>query len=127
MIEQLLARQWLQDYEYLYQQPTSLGVQRDNFFKNYTILTGVLKKPTSCGRCVSGMRLQFKDLKKLQDTMKKYQVYRTNAGNLSFKKNGEPIFTIHTNSELEAKSGLQSLKDFEKREAIKIETTGHGG
>lgn len=127
MIQEQIARQWLQDYEYLYKQPHSLGNQRDNFFKHYSVLTGVKKKVTSCGRCVSGMRLQFRELKQKQDQMTKYPIYRTNAGHLSFKENGAPVFNVYTNSEAEAKKAMQSLKEFEKREKTKIETIGHGG
>ena len=47
--------------------------------------------------------------------MKIYNVYRTEKGNLTFKKNNEVVYTIRCSTKLGAEKMLTMLKRAEKR------------
>lgn len=115
------AYTWLLLNRDLYEQPKPLGDRRDTYFEVYNFLTGQTKRPTSCGRCLSGMRAVLRNLKIQYTNMIEYKVYRTPKGNLTFKTYGESIFSIHANTELTAKDALLGLKSYEKREGKKLE------
>ena len=53
--------------------------------------------------------------------MRKYNVYRTDKGNLSWKLNGDCIYVIRCSSDLGADEMLRQLKEYEKRTNKKIE------
>mgnify|MGYP003647519857 CR=1 FL=1 len=53
--------------------------------------------------------------------MRKYNVYRTDKGNLSFKENGGHVYVIRCTSDLGAEEALRMLKATEKRTNKKIE------
>ena len=91
------------------------------FFNAYNAVTGENKQITSCGRCISNMKARLRNELIKIDTMKKYPIYRTSKGNLSFKENGDAIFTVHASTKLAADEALRNLKALEKRENIKIE------
>ena len=114
------AYTWLLLNQDLYEQPKPLGDRKDQYFEVYNLLTGQNKRPTSCGRCLSGMRGTLRSLKRQYTLMKEYKVYRTQKGNLTFKSQGESIFSIHAGTELTAKDALLSLKNYEKREGKNI-------
>lgn len=116
------AYQWLLDNEVLIKNSTKFtGQTQLEFFMAYNALNSVKKTQTSCGRCLHNMRVNLQDHIKQIKTMQVYEVYRTPKGNLSFKKQGESVFTIRSNSKLGADEALAQLKAFEKREAKKIE------
>ena len=123
MIKHLLAYQWLLANEDTYNQPKPLLDRKERYFEVYNLLTGSNKKPTGCGRCLSGMRGTMRALKRNYITMEAYKVYRTvKAGTLTFKANGESVMTIHANSELTAKEALLGLKTYEKNQNKSIST-----
>ena len=47
--------------------------------------------------------------------MKKYLVYRTEKGNLTYFKHGEPVYTVRTQSDLGAQEAIRMLKQAEKQ------------
>lgn len=47
--------------------------------------------------------------------MKKYKVYRTEKGNLTFKETAEYAYTIMSSTELGAEDALRMLKQADKR------------
>lgn len=115
MIQRLRAEQWLYDNEILYMKANSLGAQKLPFFHTYNILTGSNKRPTSCGRCMSGMRLQLQNIKNKLDQMEAFKVYRTEKGNLSFKVQQEHVYTIRAHNKESAKLALIQLKKDDKQ------------
>lgn len=115
MIQRLKAEQWLYDYEILYMKATSLGAHKGEFFNTYNILTGLNKQRTSCGRCMSGMRLQLQNIKNKLDQMEAFKVYRTEKGNLSFKVQAEHVYTIRAHNKASAKDALIQLKKDDKQ------------
>lgn len=117
------ANQWLLDNPHLVTQSTKMDKETaHNFFAAYNALSPVKKGVTTCGRCIHNMRqfLQAK-LKELEN-MKKFDVYRTAKGNLSFQKRGESIMTIRSTTGEAAKEALAQLKVIEKRTQKKIDS-----
>lgn len=47
--------------------------------------------------------------------MEKFTVYRTEAGNLSFKETSEVAYTIHAKNKSHAKESLKQLKKDDKK------------
>lgn len=116
------AQHWLLENEYLIRNSTKMEPQKQReFFQAYNALNQIQKTQTSCGRCLHNMRVNLQDHIKQIKLMTKYLVYRTSKGNLSFKKMGDPVFTIRSNSKLMADEALKQLKDFEKRENKKVD------
>ena len=117
MIKHILAYKWLLDNEDTYDRPQPLGDRRDKYFEVYNILTGSNKKPTQCGRCLSGMRGTMRSIKRQYITMEEYKVYRTkSAKTLTFKANGQSVMSIHAKTDLTAQQALDSLKSYEKNQ-----------
>lgn len=115
MIQRLLAEQWLYDNEDMYTRATSPGKRKSEFFHIYNTLTGLKKATTTCGRCLSGMRLQLTNIKKGLDQMEVFKVYRTEKGNLSFKVQPEHAYTIRAHNKESAKDALIQLKKDDKQ------------
>ena len=109
--------QWLLDNESIIINATKFTptVQAE-FFEVYNHLSSVKKAQTSCGRCVHNMRVILQSHLTTVKTMKVYNIYRTEKGNLSFKEQGEVVYTIRGNSQLAADEALAQIKAVEKRE-----------
>ena len=109
------AISWLLENRLLVEGNVSFRDQIKEFFEVYNTITGEKKSVTSCGRCISNMKLRLKAELKRIELMNKYPVYRTAKGNLSFKEQGEVVYTIRCNSQLGADEALAQLKAIEKR------------
>lgn len=125
------AHQWLMDNELLIKNVTQFTKeQQTKFFEAYNALHPIPKTQTSCGRCIHNMRVYLQDQIKQLHKMKKYEVYRTDKGNLSFKQNGDCIFVIRCSTDSGAKEALLMLKKAEKRghniNDENIDPIGHG-
>jgi bacterioferritin-associated ferredoxin len=111
------AYAWLEANEYLVMNATKMEPQQfKEFFEVYNTLSPVKKQQTSCARCIHNMRVYLQAHIKQINNMQQYLVYRTAKGTLTFKPNGDSIFTIKCNSKLAADEALAQLKAFEKRE-----------
>ena len=107
------AYQWLLYNENLIKNSTKFTdtIQKE-FFEVYNLLSPTKKSVTSCGRCVHNMRVYLQAQLKTTKNMTQYSVYRTAKGNLSFKPQGESVFTIRSNSRVGADEALAQLKAF---------------
>lgn len=116
-----LAIAWLLENRIVAEGNITFRDRIKEFFDVYNTLTDQNKEITTCGRCINNMKTRLRVELKHIDKMTKYKVYRTDKGNLSFKENGESIFTVHASTKLMADEALRNLKSLEKRENIKIE------
>ena len=110
------AYKWLMDNELLVFNATLMTKEKQQqFFEVYNTLQSVKKTQTSCSRCIHNMRVILQDHIKQIKNMNLYPIYRTAKGNLTFKANGEPVYTIRANSQLGADEAMAQLKAMEKR------------
>ena len=90
---------------------------QQEFFEVYNHLSAVKKAQTSCSRCIHNMRVIMQSHLKTAKNMQVFNIYRTEKGNLSFKEQGEVVYTIRGNSQLAADEALSQIKAVEKRES----------
>lgn len=111
------AYQWLLDNEMIIFNATSMTKEKQfEFFEVYNALQSQKKTQTSCARCIHNMRVILQSHIKQIKNMTEYPIYRTEKGNLTFKKQGEVAFIIRGNSQLAADEALAQLKAYEKRQ-----------
>jgi len=111
------AYQWLLDNENIIVNATRFTpIKQKEFFDVYNQLSSVKKAQTSCSRCIHNMRIIMQSHLKTAKSMQVYNIYRTEKGNLSFKEQGEVVYTIRGNSKLAADEAMAQLKAAEKRQ-----------
>jgi hypothetical protein len=105
------AFEWLEQNKYILTTSIKFTPQQiKDFFSAYNLITGENKPVVGCGRCILNMKHRLlAELKKTVD-MKKYPVYKTAKGTLTFKVYGEPLLYIRAATDTQAKAHLEILK-----------------
>lgn len=109
------ALQWLHENKYLLTTSVKFEPgQLQTFFTAYNLITGESKGLTGCGRCILNMKHRLSAELKKQPDMKKYPVYKTAKGTLTFQVKGEPVCYVHASGDADAKAALTQLKKSSK-------------
>jgi len=106
------AFQWIEDNRRLIDTSQKFDPQTlQTFFLAYNLITGEKKGLTSCGNCILNMKRRLQaELKNYSLNMKKYPVYKTQKGTLTFKENSNLVMWIHASSDSLAKAQLEQIK-----------------
>jgi len=102
---------WLAENKYLLTSSIKFTPQQiRDFFAAYNLITGENKAVVGCGRCILNMKHRLLTESKKAGDLKKYPVYTTAKGTLTFKVTGQPVAFIHAGTDEAAKEQLTQLK-----------------